>query len=31
MYSIDETEPGISDVHSGSDEQGSDGKPYSSW
>ncbi|MGD1108653.1 MAG: type II secretion system protein [Terracidiphilus sp.] len=31
MYSIDETEPGISDVHSGSDEQGSDGQPYSSW
>jgi len=31
MYSIDETEPGISDVHSGSEEQGSDGQPYSSW
>jgi general secretion pathway protein G len=31
MYSIDETEPGISDVHSGSEETGSDGQPYSSW
>jgi general secretion pathway protein G len=31
MYSLDQTEPGISDVHSGSDEQGSDGQPYSSW
>ncbi len=31
MYSLDETEPGIDDVHSGSDETGSDGQPYSSW
>jgi general secretion pathway protein G len=31
MYSIDETEPGISDVHSGSEETSSDGQPYSSW
>jgi general secretion pathway protein G len=31
MYSIDQTDPGISDVHSGSDEQGSDGQPYSAW
>ncbi len=31
MYSIDETEPGINDVHSGSDEQGSDDQPYSAW
>ena len=31
MYSIDETDPGINDVHSGSDEQGSDGQPYSAW
>ena len=31
MYSLDETEPGINDVHSGSDELGSDGQPYSSW
>jgi general secretion pathway protein G len=31
MYSIDQTEPGISDIHSGSDETGLDGQPYSSW
>ncbi|HET7102809.1 MAG TPA: type II secretion system protein [Terracidiphilus sp.] len=31
MYSLDQTEPGIDDVHSGSDESGSDGQPYSSW
>jgi general secretion pathway protein G len=31
MYSVDETEPGITDVHSGSTETGSDGQPYSSW
>jgi general secretion pathway protein G len=31
MYSIDETEPGITDVHSGSEETGTDGQPYSSW
>jgi len=31
MYSLDETEPGITGVHSGSDETGSDGQPYSSW
>ena len=31
MYSIDQTEPGINDIHSGSDEPGSDGQPYSSW
>ncbi|MGH9606535.1 MAG: type II secretion system protein [Terracidiphilus sp.] len=31
MYSLDETEPGIDDVHSGSDETGPDGQPYSSW
>ena len=31
MYSLDQTEPGISDVHSGSQEQASDGQPYSSW
>jgi general secretion pathway protein G len=31
MYSLDETEPGINDVHSGSDATGSDGQPYSSW
>jgi general secretion pathway protein G len=28
---LDQTEPGITDVHSGSDETGSNGQPYSSW
>jgi general secretion pathway protein G len=31
MYSLDQSEPGISDIHSGSDDLGSDGQPYSSW
>jgi len=31
MVSLDETEPGITDVHSGSTETGTDGQPYSSW
>ena len=31
MYSLDQTEPGIADIHSGSEETGSDGQPYSSW
>jgi general secretion pathway protein G len=31
MYSLDESDPGIDDVHSGSEETGSDGQPYSSW
>ena len=31
MYSLDQSEPGIDDVHSGSDESGSDGQPYSGW
>jgi general secretion pathway protein G len=31
VYSIDQSEPGINDVHSGSEESGSDGQPYSSW
>ena len=31
MYSIDETDPGITDVHSGSEETGTDGQPYSTW
>jgi general secretion pathway protein G len=31
LQSIDQTDPGMSDVHSGSDEVGSDGQPYSSW
>ena len=31
MYSIDQTDPGINDVHSGSEESASDGQAYSSW
>jgi general secretion pathway protein G len=31
LESVDQTEPGINDVHSGSDAVGSDGQPYSSW
>jgi general secretion pathway protein G len=29
--SVDQTEPGISDVHSGSQDTGADGRPYSEW
>ena len=28
---IDQTEPGVNDVHSGSDEVGTDGQPYNTW
>jgi general secretion pathway protein G len=28
---LDQTEPGINDVHSGSSENGTDGQPYSGW
>ena len=31
MHSLDQTDPGIVDVHSGSQESGSDGQPYSTW
>jgi len=31
LHSMDQTEPGIDDVHSGSQEQGSDGQPYNTW
>ena len=31
MHSLDQTDPGIDDIHSGSSEVGSDGQPYSSW
>jgi general secretion pathway protein G len=31
LQSLDQTEPGISDVHSGSDKVGSDGTPYNTW
>jgi general secretion pathway protein G len=31
LHSLDQTDPGIDDVHSGSQETGTDGQPYSSW
>ena len=31
LHSLDQTDPGIDDVHSGSEEPGSDGQPYSTW
>ena len=31
MSSVDQTDGGISDVHSGSEETGSNGQPYSTW
>jgi general secretion pathway protein G len=31
LASVDQTDPGINDVHSGSDEVGGNGQPYSSW
>lgn len=31
MHSIDQSEPGIDDVHSGDQQTGSDGQPYSTW
>ena len=31
LQNVDQTEPGLTDVHSGSDQQGSDGQPYSTW
>jgi general secretion pathway protein G len=31
LHTLDQTEPGIDNVHSGSQEQGSDGQPYSGW
>ena len=31
LQSVDQTEPGVDDVHSGSQETGTDGQPYSSW
>lgn len=31
LHSLDQTDPGIDDVHSGSEESGSDGQPYSTW
>ena len=31
LHSVDQTDPGIDDVHSGAQDQGSDGQPYSTW
>ncbi len=31
LHSLDQTDPGIDDVHSGSQELGTDGQPYSTW
>jgi general secretion pathway protein G len=31
MRTIDQSQPGIDDVHSGSGDTGSNGQPYSSW
>jgi general secretion pathway protein G len=31
LSSIDQTDPGIDDIHSGSQDVGSDGQPYSAW
>jgi len=31
MHSLDQTDPGIDDIHSGSQDTGSDGQPYSTW
>jgi len=31
LHTLDQTDPGIDDVHSGSQETGADGQPYSTW
>jgi general secretion pathway protein G len=31
MHSLDQTDPGIDDIHSGSSDSGSDGQAYSTW
>ena len=31
LHSLDQTDPGIYDIHSGSQESGSDGQAYSTW
>lgn len=31
MSSVDQTEPGIGDVHSGSQDEGTNNQPYSTW
>jgi general secretion pathway protein G len=31
LHSLDQTDPGIDNVHSGSQDTGADGQPYSTW
>jgi general secretion pathway protein G len=31
LHSLDQTDPGVDDVHSGSQETGNDGQAYSTW
>ena len=31
LQNIDQTDPGLTDVHSGSDQPSSDGQPYNTW
>ena len=31
LQSVDQSDPGMTDVHSGSDQPSSDGQPYSTW
>jgi general secretion pathway protein G len=31
LHTLDQTDPGIDDVHSGAQDNGSDGQPYSTW
>jgi general secretion pathway protein G len=31
LHSVDQTDPGIDNIHSGSQDLGSDGQPYSNW
>ena len=31
MHSLDQTDPGIDDIHSGADDTGADGQPYNTW
>ncbi len=31
LQNVDQTDPGMTDVHSGSDQAGSDGQPYNTW
>ena len=31
LSSVDQTDPGINNIHSGAQDQGSDGQPYSEW